>query len=416
MRWVAVLTSLMTCLCLAADWPGFRGPNADGTSDEHGLPVRFSATENLVWKTPLPGPGASSPVVSGDHIFVTCWSGYGAGDKPADLVKLRRHLVSLDRTSGKILWQAERPAPQPETEWGMAISQHGYATGTPVTDGQRVYVFFGKGGVLAYDFAGKELWHTEVGSMRDGFGSGSSPVLYRNLVLVNASVECGRLVALDKQSGKVVWRAPFYGDCWTTPVVVSIPGGNAEVVLYIPSYLVAFDPENGKELWRCECPGPDYVSATPVVRGDVLYLMGAGKAGRLFQAVRAGGRGDVTSSHVIWKQKVGASYCSPVLVGDQLYFFSGRACCLRADTGAVVFQEPLDGLGTEYASPVAADGKIFLFTRRGRAHVLAARNRLEQLAVNDLGEPDGFTASPAVSHGQLLVRSSRFLYCFGEKK
>jgi outer membrane protein assembly factor BamB len=279
-----------------------------------------------------------------------------------------------------------------------------------------VYVFFGKSGVLAYDFAGKELWHTEVGTMLDNFGSGSSPALYRNLLLVNASVEGGRLVALDKTSGKIVWRARFYGDCWTTPVIVNVPGGKAEVVLFTPEVLISFDPEDGKELWRCECHGPEYVSATPVVSGDIVYLMGAGKAGRLFQAVRAGGRGDVTKSHIVWKQKVGASFCSPVLVGDRLYLFSGRACCLRADTGAIVFQERLDGLGTEYASPVAADGKIYLFTRDGRGHVLAAKDRLEELAVQDLGEPGGFTASPAISHGQLLVRSNRYLYCFGEKK
>jgi outer membrane protein assembly factor BamB len=141
--------------------------------------------------------------------------------------------------------------------------------------------------------------------------------------------------------------------------------------------------------------------------------MGTGNLGRVFLAIRTGGRGDVTNTHILWRQKIGATNCSPVLVGDYLYFFSGRACCLRADTGAIVFQEPLAGLGMEYPSPVAADGKIYLVTRGGNGYVLAARDRLEVLAKNDLGDTSGFVASPAISRGQLFVRSNEYLYCIG---
>src|SRR5262249_34391478 len=156
-------------------------------------------------------------------------------------------------------------------------------------------------------------------------------------------------------------------------------------VLMTPGTILGLDPETGKERWTCECPEPDYVSANPVARNGIVYVMGAGKQGRVFMAVRTGGSGDVTKTHVLWRQKIGASYCSPVLAGDYLYFFSGQAHCLRADTGEIVFQQRLADVALEYSSPVFADGRIYLFTRGGTGLVLAPTNRLEVLAKNTLG-------------------------------
>jgi outer membrane protein assembly factor BamB len=406
----------LVCLLAAADWPGFRGPQGTGISPEHGLPVKWGPEENLAWKTKLPGPGASSPIAWGDRVFVTCFTGYGGADrKSGDQSQLRRHLVCLERTSGKILWQADVPAKLPETDWTSQVSQHGYATSTPTTDGERVYVFFGQTGVFAFDFNGKQLWQADVGHYRNTFGTGSSPTLCGSRLIVNATVESGRLVALDRASGKVLWRVKMADDCWSTPLVVSVPGGSQELVFNAPSALLGLDPEDGKELWRCEFPEPRNVSVTPVVKDGIIYCMGTGNLGRVFLAVRAGGRGDVTKTHLLWRQKIGATNCSPILVGDYLYFFSMRACCLRADTGAIVFQEPLAGLGPEYPSPVAADGRIYLVTRRGNGYVLAAKDRLEVLANNDLGDTSGFVASPAISRGHLFIRSNEYLYCIGTK-
>jgi outer membrane protein assembly factor BamB len=386
-------------------------------SPERDLPVKWGPDENIAWKTKLPGRGHSSPIISGDRIFVTCYSGYGDGkSEPAAVANLRRHLVCLDHKDGKILWQKDVPTKLPETEYVGQLQQHGYATSTPATDGERVYVFFGRTGVLAFDFSGKELWHAEVGKMLNSWGSAASPIVYRGLVLVNATVESGALVALDKMTGKEAWRTKVQGDSWATPLLVEVPGGKQEAVLSAQGTLLGFDPESGKKLWECDTGIVPNPSSSPVAKGDLVYLMGADFNGRSFLAVRAGGRGDVAKTHVVWKQeKIGASYCSPILVGDYLYYASGQFCCLRADTGQIVFQERLAGLGQEYSSPVAAEGRIYLFTRKGTGHVLGARGKFEPLAANDLGDASGFTASPAISRGQILVRSNEYLYCLGKK-
>jgi outer membrane protein assembly factor BamB len=413
---VCIAVLLLVCGTAVADWPGFRGPQGTGNSPETGLPVHWSEKENVVWKTPLPGPGSSSPIVWGDRVFVTCYSGYGDGKtQPSDMEQLRRYLLCLDRLTGKVLWQVEVPAKQPEVKWNSPVHEHGYSTSTPVTDGERVYVFFGRTGVFAYDFTGKQLWQADVGDMRNMHGSGASLVLYRNLLLVNAAVESGRLVALAKDSGKVVWRVRLQDDCWTTPLLVDTADGKPDCVLMTPGTILGLDPETGQERWQCECPEPDYVSANPVARNGIVYVMGAGKQGRVFLAVRTGGKGDVTQTHVLWKQKVGASYCSPVLAGDYLYFFSGQAHCLRADTGEIVFQQRLADVGPEYSSPVVADGRIYLFTRRGTGLVLAVGGHLQVLAKNSLGDQAGFTTSPAVCRGQIFIRSNEYLYCLGDR-
>jgi outer membrane protein assembly factor BamB len=416
---LTVCAAALTTAFSFADWPSFRGLNGTGVSAERGLPIHWSATENARWKTKLPGPGASSPVIFKDRVFVTCYSGYGLANQAADAkpTALRRHLLCLDRSTGRMLWQRDVPALQPEAKFSRQIGEHGYASSTPVTDGERVYVFFGRTGALAFDFEGKQLWHTELGKGLNTFGSGASPVLYKDLLLVNAAVESSALVALDKLTGKVIWKSKLDGDCWSTPLLVPVTGDKTEVVLNGPADLIGFDPENGERLWTCESPGPAYSSATPVADKGIVYVMGSGSEGRWFMAVRVGGRGDVAKTHVLWKQtKVGASYCSPTLVDGRLYYFSGLATCLKAETGETVFQERLAGLGQEYGSPTAADGKVFLFTRRKGAYVLAASDKFQVLSHNDLGDASDFNGCPAISGGCIFVRSNECLYCIGVKE
>lgn len=181
------------------NWPRFRGPDGSGTSDAKGLPLEWNATENIVWKTDLPGPGASSPITFGDRIYLTCYTGYGADSQtPGDKSDLVRHLICVDRDNGKILWNTDTPSEHSVSNYQNWIALHGFASSSPVCDGERLYCFYGSSGVYAFDLSGQEQWHADVRQKTHGFGTGASPILHDNMVIVNASVESSRLVALDK--------------------------------------------------------------------------------------------------------------------------------------------------------------------------------------------------------------------------
>jgi outer membrane protein assembly factor BamB len=411
-----VMAALVPGLAAASDWPGFRGPGGLGVSADKNLPVKWSSKDNLVWRVKLPGSGASSPIVWGDKVFVTCYSGYGITPKGGSVDQLRRHLLCLDRKDGTILWSKEIAATLPEQAYTGFMLEHGYASSTPVTDGQRVYVFFGKTGVFAFDFAGKQLWQADVGGGIDKWGSAASPVLCKDLVIVNAAVESGSLVALDKNTGKEVWRVRGIEPCWTSPVVVDVPGGKQEIVVNVPAGVFAYDPAKGDLLWQCQGIGTKYPCSSPAVQGDVVYVSGAGPGvpPGVF-AVRAGGKGDVTKTHVLWRQKGGTNIASPVVAGDYLYWVNGTAYCLNAKTGDIVYQERLYDIKQEYVSAVVADGKVFALTRNSGLFVLAANGKFDKLAHNDLDDTSIFNGSPAISDGQVFVRSNSYLYCIGKK-
>ena len=202
------LLALLASTALGAEWSDFRGPHGLGVSAEKDLPVHWSADKNIVWRTKLPGPGASSPVTAGERIFLTSYTGYGLDDKkPGEMKDLRRHVLCLDRKTGKIVWTKEFRPELPEHLYAGEGSYHGYSASTPATDGERLYVFFGRSGVYCFDLDGKEIWHASVGQGTDRWGSAASPVLYKDLLIVNASVESHQLVAFDKKDGKEKWKA-----------------------------------------------------------------------------------------------------------------------------------------------------------------------------------------------------------------
>ncbi len=424
MRFAAVLVALLAAVgssfTIAEDWPAFRGPHGSGVSSETNLPTTWSATMNLAWKTELPGPGSSSPIVSGDRVYVTCYSGYGVErSSPGDPKNLVRHLVCLNLRDGKVLWQKPVPAVLPEDPYQGMLMDHGYASSTPATDGQRVFVFFGKSGVLAFDREGKQLWQTSVGtgSAMMGWGSAASVLLHNNLVIVNANAESQAVVGLDQQSGREVWRTKTkgYTGSWSTPTLVDLAGGKQEVAVFLSEEVWGLDPTDGGLYWYCT--GVRGAATTsPVTKDGVVYVVGGGPRGAGSTAIRAAGSGDVTASHTLWKQSVGPYVPSPVLVKDHLYWVDdrGTACCLKADTGEQVYRERLPDAGGVYASALAADGKLYVVTRRNGVFVLSAEPKFKVLAHNRLG-PDStdFNASPAVSKGRLLLRSNRFLYCVG---
>jgi hypothetical protein len=398
------------------DWPQFRGPGALGRSEARGIPLRWSDTTNIVWKAELPGPGASSPIVLGNRIFLTCFTGFATSSRePGEMTNLKRHLLCLNLADGKSVWNTAVPAEQPEQD--RIRENHGYASSTPVADAERLYTFFGKSGVFAFDHNGKQLWQTKVGDKLNGWGSATSPVLYKDFLIVNASIESDSLVALDKKTGKEVWRAPGASESWHAPVFVQAPDGKTEVVIAKNGRVLGFDPDTGAALWNVKTGIPWYMCPTPVVDSGVVYAIG-GRTPNGALAIRAGGRGDVTASHVVWKVGKGSNVPSPILHDGHLYFAHenlGIVYCLNAKTGEVVYEERLEpSPGQIYASPVLADGKIYFTGRGGRTIVIAANPKFAKLADNTLEANRGvFNSSPAIAGKRLLLRSNKFLYALG---
>ena len=417
LSWVAGFTFVTTTAGPAVaehEWRQFRGPQGQGISRGPALPIVWGPDQALAWRTALPGPGGSSPVVLGERVYLTCYSGYAVpGSARGDLGTLQRHVLALDRANGAILWQRDVPAVQPEEP---SVRDHGYASSTPVADADRLYVFLGKSGVLAFDHSGQELWHATVGSNTHGWGSAASPVLYRDFVVVNAAVESGSLVALDRRTGREVWRATGMNESWNTPILVPVAGDRQELVVAIAGHVLGFDPDTGERLWSCATGIGWYMVPSLVNDRDIVYCIGGRTGGSL--AVRAGGRGDVTQSHRLWTLNKGSNVSSPLFHEGHLYFLHenlGIAYCVEAATGKLVYEERLARAGQFYPSPVLAGGRWYALDRRGALFVLAASPRFEQLARNELGDRSSFDSSPAIDGPRLLIRSDRFLYCIGPR-
>jgi outer membrane protein assembly factor BamB len=417
----------LATVAYAEDWPRFRGPGGLGISDSS-VPTTWSETENLAWKTPLPGPGSSSPIVSGDRVYVTCYSGYGVDPaSPGNLEDLRRHLVCVDRQSGRIVWDAVTPAEMPEDEFRGYLTEHGYASSTPVTDGKLIFTFFGKTGVLAFDTDGNEIWKVNVGreSSNRRWGSGSSLVLVDDMVIVNASEESQSIRALDKTTGEEVWKAEARSLdlVYNTPTVIPTQNGDAQIVLSVPREIWALNARTGKLIWYAETPMEGNVCPTVLAADGVVYSYG-GYQGVGSVAVRAGGTGDVSDSHIVWSSRTTSYVATPVLHAGHLFWIDdkGIAYCVNAETGDVVYQERTvtsnrgggrrGGGKPVYASPVLVGDKIYVVSRRLGTFVLSAQPDYSVVATNTLESDDSdFNATPAVSDGQLFLRSNQSLYC-----
>ena len=399
----------------AADWAQFRGPSGLGVSDETSLPTKWSAAENLVWQVDLPGAGSSSPIVVGDRVFVTCYSGYGITEGKGEQKDLLRHLLCIDRKLGGVLWHKQFQPKLPEHNYNGEGAYQGYAGSTPISDGERLFVFFGKSGVFCFDLEGNQLWQASVGEGLSGWGSGCSPVLFGKLLIVNASVESGSLAALDKLTGKEVWRAKGIHASWNTPLLVA-SRDKPELVVSIEKQIISLNPHTGEELWRANGIHR-YVCPSVVSHESVVYAIGGGHTSL---AVRCGGSGDVTDSHGVWRQSKGSNVGSPVYHEGRLYWASddgGIMNCQDAATGKMIYAERLNPEpGRIWSSPVLADGKLYLVSQNKGTYVVAAKPIFELLAHNVIADDASrANASPAVSHGQLLLRTDRRLYCLGGK-
>lgn len=396
------------------DWSGFRGPGGMGISDATDLPLEWDQTENLVWKTALPGPGASSPISFGDRVYLTCYTGYFVPDQPGgSLEQLQRHLIAVRLDDGQVVWDKAVAAKLPEEE---RIRDHGFAASSVAVDAERVYVFFGKTGVFAFDHEGKQLWQTDVGSGTNGWGTAASPVLHKDLIFINASVESESLVALDRKTGEEKWRAGGIREAWNTPLVVTAASGRHELIVASQGSVLAFDPDSGQSLWSCKTDIGWYMVPSVVAADGVIYCLG-GRSGTAALAVRAGGSGDVTATHRLWTSLKGSNVSSPVYLDGHLYWAHESreiAYCAKAATGEIVYEQRLDHAGQFYASALLADGRLYYVSRSGKTFVLAAKPQFEQLAVNDLSDRGVFNGSPAVAGNHLLLRSDKYLYCLGK--
>jgi len=407
----------------AADWPQLRGPNGNGIAPADSKPPTvWSVSKNLRWKVGLPGQGSSTPIVSGNRVFVTCYSGYGDGG--GSMEKLERHLVCLDRDDGKILWDKSVPADLPEDRFNGFITEHGYASNTPATDGQRVYVFFGKTGVLAFDFTGKQLWKVGVGkqSSKRKWGTAASLLLYKNNVIVNAAEESRSIRALDAKSGEEIWRAESDSleMSYATPVLVDAGGGRVDLVVAMPGEIWGLNPDTGKLRWFASIAIGGNISPSVVVDSGVIVVTG-GYPEQATVGVRVGGRGDVTKTHVLWTKTTASYVPTPIALGGCVYFVTDRGgiLCLETKTGIPIFQETLPnftsaGRGGKpvYASPVLANGNLYAVTRTKGTFVLKAARYFQVIAQNALeGDTTWFNATPAISGNQLFLRSNQALYC-----
>lgn len=416
------LVGLLAGSVTAADWPRFRGPNGSAISDNQDIPTTWNDDKNIAWKVDLPGPGSSSPITTGPYVIVTCYTGYGVDRAaPGELKQLERKILCFERSTGKQVWAKSISAKLPEDPYQGFIGEHGYASHTPVTDGTNVYAFFGKSGVFAFDLTGKQLWQVDVGSGSavNGWGSGTSLALDGDLVFVNADAEGQAIIALDKTTGREVWRASSegYKGSWSTPVLLKTEK-RTELIVAMPGEIWGLDPKDGGLLWFCEAGASRAANASPVVHEGVAYVINGGPGGSSAIAVRGGGKGDVAKSHVVWTTNVGSYVPSPVVHQQNLVWVDDRGVFHGLDlkSGKETFRERLSDAGGVYASVVGVGDYLIAVTRRKGTFVLQTEDKLQQVAKNVFASDDSdFNASPAIHDGQLFLRSNERLYCISEK-
>ncbi len=405
----------------AEDWTRFRGPLGGGVATSS-APISWDAKKNMKWSIPLPGPGSSCPIVLQDRVYLTCYTGYGVDKtKPGTPSELERHLLCFDRADGKELWRSTVDSDVDEDPYQGFITHHGYASSTPATDGRHLFVHFGKTGLIAFDMNGKQVWKKHVGSKSDPakWGNGSSCVLYKDLVIINAGNTDNSIIAFKKTDGKEVWRVKDdkFTFTWSTPVIVSSEDGDA-LIINMPGKILAYNPSNGEEIWWAKSPIDRTVCGSCVYKDGVVYAMG-GRDGRAI-AVRTGGKGDVSDSHTLWIENLRSGINTPIVANGNLYWLaSGRIFCVDCKTGKYKYRERLQaaagarqGPSGDYASPVAIGDNLVMITKTGTTHIVKANDEFTKVGENQFGDDKGrFNATPAISDGQIFVRSDSKLYC-----
>ena len=426
----------------AQNWPSFRGPNASGVADGQNPPTTWDAakSDNIRWKTAIPGLGHSSPIVWGDRVFVTTAissdpnSEFRPGlvevfESAKDVSRHSWRVYCLDKNTGRILWERTAHEGAPRSKRHPTSSQ---ANSTPATDGKHLVVFFGSEGLYNYDLDGNLLWKQDLGLIKagsyfnpdDDWGAGSSPIIYKNLVIVQCDIQKNSfLAAYDIGDGKQVWRTTRDElPTWSTPTVHE--GKTRAELITNARNIRGYDPLTGKELWRLSGKA-DYTVATPVVGHDLIFFTD-GFPEQPFFAIRLGATGDISlkdsalsNDYVAWSKKRGGQWylLTPIVYGDLLYTCSGNGilACYNPKTGDRIYHQRLGGKPASFtASPVAADGKLYFTSQDGNVFIVKAGPKYELLATNPLGEVA--MATPAISGGMIFVRTQHHVFGIGEPK
>ncbi len=407
-------------------WPQWRGPDATGVAPHGDPPVEWSETNNLRWKLPLPGAGSSSPIVWGDRVFVSTSVDTGKPGAPLGSSRAQRKprnvrrfaLLAIARSDGRVLWDRTLSEAQPHEG---THKDGNWATGSPMTDGQRVYAYFGSDGLYCLDMEGRLQWQKDLGDMttKRAFGEGSSPVLHDDSIVVNWDHEGDSfVVALDKGTGDEVWRAERDEvTSWATPLVVTHEG-RPQVVVNASGKVRSYDLATGRQIW--ETAGMTANVIPSPVAGDGVVFVTSGFRGNALLAIRlADAKGDITGSGaILWQHGRDTPYVpSPLLYRDSLYFLksnSGILSCFDAKTGRRHYQQRLAGVRNVYASPVGANGRVYVAGRQGKVVVIEAGPEFRLLATNSL--EDDFDASPAIVDDEIYLRGAKHLYCVAKPR
>ena len=412
--WICLVFVLCVSVVRAENWPQWRGPNLNGLSNEKNLPLKWTAEEGVLWKLPMPGFSGSTPVVWRDRVFLNL-----AAEN--DL-----YLWAIDRTKGTVVWKKLLGS------GNVKMRKQNMSSPSPVTDGKSVYVMTGTGILKGFDFNGNELWSRDIqkdyGDFGLNWGYASSPLLYEDALYVQVlhgmkTDAPSYVLRLDRKTGKTVWKVDRPTDAqkespdsYSTPGLLRY-GKNTELVITGGDCVTGHDLATGKELWRANGLNPDNnpfyrIVASPVIFGDTIYVPTRVKP---LLALRAGGRGDITKSHVLWSTENGPDVPSPVTDGKYFYVVNDKGImyCLDAKTGVEIYGQQRLKPGTYSASPVLADGKIYVTNEDGLTTVIKAGPKFEVLAENALN--DYCLSSPAISEGVIYIRTTSHLFAIGSK-
>ena len=440
MKHLQILTLLLlsSVIAQAQNWPSFRGSSASGVADGSKPPTTWNAekSQNIVWKTAIPGLSHASPIVWGNRIFVItsissdAKASFNAKDRGIgladDSVKHTWKIYALDKTTGRVVWEKTAYEGVPRAKRHVKATQ---ANSTPATDGKYVVALFGSEGLDCYDVNGKLMWKKDLGVLNPGlwddptssWGHASSPVIYRDLVIVQADGHKQSFIAaFHIKDGKQAWRVER-GEItsWTTPTIFESKA-RTELIANGGRYIRGYDPLTGKELWRFSDDNTQVKMQAPLIAHGLIFITGGYPAGRAMYAFRPGAVGDIslkegqeTNDFIAWRSSKGSPYTpTPIIYGDLLYVCSdnGVLTAYDAKTGQQIYQERLPSSFS--ASPIAADGKLFLASQDGDVFVVKAGRTFELLATNPMGQP--LMATPAISNDLLIVRTENYIYAIGE--